>query len=342
MSSKKPTIGIAIISYKDKKHLKRCIPPLLASPLKPRVVVFNSDYADDGTIKPTNDGTSEEAKRLGAEVFPVPRVQMNHGWARERTRLLLGTDIVVNMTPDAYFEDKNMLEKLVKPIIEGRASIAYARQKARPDADPVGTFSRMFSYPEESNVRSIKDAERYGSYTNFCSDACAAWDMKALDSIGGFPWILSGEDAAATSLLMKKGHKIAYVAEAVVEHSHNYGPKKEFIRHFDTGMYRRRWAKVLDVGTGSDESRGVSYAKKLLLFTLKTKPFLTPRVFMQLVLGYLGYRVGWISYKWAPHWFKEKFSPADFFWQSVDYHEGRWDNPIDSKELLFGKAKRSY
>ena len=38
-----PTVGVAIITYKDKKHLEHSIPPLLNSPLKPKVIVFNSD-----------------------------------------------------------------------------------------------------------------------------------------------------------------------------------------------------------------------------------------------------------------------------------------------------------
>src|SRR3989344_4257139 len=121
---KYPSVGVGVITYKDKKHLKFCLPPLLNSSLKPRVIVFNSHNDDDNNQKPTNDGTVEEAKSLGAEIFLIPRKHMNAGISREETRKLLNTDIFVAMTPDAYAVDEHMLEKLVKPIVEGKAAVA--------------------------------------------------------------------------------------------------------------------------------------------------------------------------------------------------------------------------
>jgi len=310
----KYSIGVAVVTYKDSRHLEKCLPPLLASPLKPKVLVFNSS---------SNDGTVELAKKLGAKTLVIPRTEMNHGWAREISRKTLGTDIVVMMTPDAYAES-DMLEKLVKPIIEGKADIAYARQIAHDGANIISRFGREFNFPEKSNVRSIKDASKYGVYTAFCSDACTAWKNSTLDEIGGFRWVLSGEDAVAAALILKKGYKIAYVADAVVHHSHNYTPLKEFVRHFDTGMYRRQWHKVLDLGGGSDQKRGASYAQALLAYVLKNEPLMFPTAFLQLAMGWLGYHFGWLCYHIAPLWLYKAISPADFFWNSTGYKEGRW------------------
>jgi rhamnosyltransferase len=161
----KYSIGIAIITYKDKKHLENCLPPLLNSPLKPKVLVFNSN---------SEDGTVELAKKLGAQTLVIPRTEMNHGYAREISRKTLGTDIVVMMTPDAYAED-DMLEKLVEPIIKGETVISYARQVAHDGANIISRFGREFNFPKESNVRSIEEVDRYGVYTAFCSDACTAY-----------------------------------------------------------------------------------------------------------------------------------------------------------------------
>ena len=208
----KYSIGVAVITYKDARHLEKCLPPLLKSPLKPKVLVFDSS---------SNDGTPELAKKLGAEVLVVPRTEMNHGAARELCRKKLKTDIVVMMTPDAYAADSQMLTKLIEPIVSGKAAVSYARQIANAGANIISRFGRQFNFPDKSNIRSIKDTSTYGVYTAFCSDACTAWLNKALDEIGGFRWVLSGEDAVAAAMLLRKGYKIAYVAEAVVEHSHN-------------------------------------------------------------------------------------------------------------------------
>lgn len=312
---RKYTVGVAVITYRDKKHLARCLPPLINSPLKPKVLVFNST---------SNDGTVEEARRLGAEILIIPRTEMNHGWAREVSRKTLKTDIVVMMTPDAYALDEHMLEKLIAPIVSGKAAVAYARQIPRPGANIVSTFNREYNYPPESNLRSLADVPKYGVYTGFCSDACCAYLNRVLDEVGGFRWVLSGEDAVAGAMILKAGYSIAYVAEAVVEHSHDYPPKKEFVRHFDTGMYRRQWHQVLDLGGKGDQSRGISYARALLTFVAKNQPLMLPTAFAQLGLGWLGYRFGWLCYHRAPDWLYKKISPADFFWNSVGYKEGRW------------------
>ena len=314
----KYSLGVAIITYKDKKHLARCLPPLITSPLQPKVLVFNSS---------SHDGTVEEAVRLGAQTLVIPREEMNHGWAREISRRTLNTDIAVMMTPDAYAVDTHMLEKLIRPLVAGQASIAYARQVPRPGSGIVSAFGREFSYPDHSHTRSLQDAPKYGVFTAFCSDACTAWLNQAIDEIGGFRWTLSGEDAIAASMLLKAGHKIAYVAEAVVEHSHNYGPIKEFQRHFDTGMYRKQWRQILDLGGGGDQTRGLSYAAALLAHVLKNQPQLLPAAFAQLAMGWLGYKFGQLCYHRAPDWLYKKFSPTDFFWNSVGYKQGKWFDP---------------
>ena len=309
------TVGVAIITYKDIQKLERSLPLILKQSIHPKVIVFNST---------SNDGCVELAKKLGTKTLVIPRDQMNHGTARELSRKALGTDIVVMMTPDAFAEDPDMLTKLVRPIEEGKAAIAYARQIGNESANIISKFGREFSFPDKSNLRSIKDAPKYGVYTAFCSDACTAWKNSVLDEIGGFRWTLSGEDAIASAMILRKGYKIAYVAEAVVKHSHNYPPLKEFIRHFDTGMYRRQWHKVLDLGGGSDQKRGTSYATALLTHVLKNEPLMFPTAFAQLAMGWLGYQFGRLCYHRAPLWLYKKISPADFFWNSVDFKKGRW------------------
>lgn len=311
---KKLSVGVAIITYKDKKHLEKCLPPLINSPVKAKVLVFNSS-SDDGTV--------ELARKLGAETLITPRTEMNHGYAREVSRKKLNTDIVVMMTPDAYAE-ADMLEKLIKPIEEGRADATYARQIAHEGANIISRFSRQFNFPEKSNIRGITDVEKYGVYTAFISDACTAYLNKALDEIGGFRWTLSGEDAIAGAMLIKKGYKIAYVADAVVRHSHNYSPFKEFRRHFDTGMYRKQWHKILDLGGAGDQTRGASYAASLLGYVAKNQFLMLPTAFTQLAMGWLGYQFGQLCYHRAPSWLYKTISPTDFFWNSTGYKNGKW------------------
>src|SRR5579864_7816249 len=113
-----PSVGVAVITHRAVSLLPKCLPPLLASALQPKLLVVNSS-SDDGTV--------ERAKQMGADVLVVPRHQFKHGTAREIARRVLGTDIVVMMTPDATPLHSDLLEQLVRPVVEGKASVKIGR-----------------------------------------------------------------------------------------------------------------------------------------------------------------------------------------------------------------------
>jgi rhamnosyltransferase len=303
-----PTIGVVIPTFEVKKHLSRCLPYIVGSPLKPRVLVIDSS---------SNDGTVEEAKALGAETHIVKKRQFNHGTTRELGRKLLGTDIVVMITPDAYAQDEHMLGRLVAPIVNGEASVAYARQIPRAGAGFFESFPREFNYPAESHIRSIEDRGKFGSYLIFCSDSCAAYANSALDSIGGFRPTISGEDTIAAAMLLWRGHKIAYVADAKVTHSHRYTLVQELRRHFDTGYYREQYRDVLCLG-GVDEGYGSKFVMSLFWQLVRAKPWLIPYAVLNTGAKWAGYRLGRASLDW-PLWCKRKLSYYDFYWISDEF-----------------------
>lgn len=305
-----PTIGVAVMTLNAEKHLLRCLPPWLNSPLKPRVLVVDSS---------SEDGTVALAKSMGADTLVIARADFNHGATREKARKHLQTDIVVMVTPDAYAVDHQVLGKLVKPIIEGKTSIAYARQIPHKGAGFFEAFPREFNYPETSHIRSINDLALYGVYTFFCSNSCAAYSNRALDEIGGFPALLLGEDAVATALLLRRNHKIAYVAEARVHHSHRYSLWQEFQRNFDTGLARKEY-RHLFAGVETDHKRGRKYVRDISRHLFKNKPMLLPYAFLQTLTKWLGYRLGETSVG-APIWFKKCFSSQKFYWSSKVFQE---------------------
>ena len=206
-----PTVGVAVITHEARDHLRHCLPPLLRSPLRPRILVVNSS---------SSDGTVEAARRLGAEVLLVPLREFNHGLTREHARRFLGTGIVVMLSPDAYPTDEGFLERLTEPVRSGTAAVAYGRQLPQPGAGPLERLGREFSYPAHSQLRSLADWRPYGSYTHFCSNACAAWSNAALDRVGGFPADPSIGGDGGRGRLLRAGDRIAYVADANVVHSH--------------------------------------------------------------------------------------------------------------------------
>ncbi|WP_051329071.1 glycosyltransferase family 2 protein [Geminicoccus roseus] len=307
----RPDIGVIVVTHASRRHLDRCLPPLLEAPERPRVLVVNSS---------SGDGTVERARALGAETWLVPRQSFNHGATREQARRLLGTPVVVMLTPDAYPAGPSELGRLVHPVRTGQAACAYGRQLPHEGADAVEAFGRAFSYPGQSELRSARDQARLGSGVHFCSNAWAAWSSAALDRIGGFQPTLVSEETIAVARLLQAGERVAYVADAVVRHSHRYGPVQEFRRHFDIGWTRAHHAALL-LASGGDQARGRRFARLLLRDLAARAPARLPGVLVALAAKWLGYRAGMLGAH-LPNPLAAILSGQDFFWRS-DFAPGR-------------------
>lgn len=300
------SIGVAVLTRQAASILQECLSPLLACNPAPRILVVDSS---------SDDGTAELARKMGADLLSIPRSEFNHGATRELARRTLGTDIVIMMTQDARPLGPELVDKLVKPIIRGQASVAYARQLPRDGADFLEAFPRKFNYREESEIRSIEDVTRFGAHTFFCSNSCAAWSNCALDSIGGFAPTLALEDTIATARLLRLGHRVAYCADALVVHSHRYTLAEEFRRHFDTGYVRGLHKNILFSGEG-DERRGATYAAEMLRVLAHSHFQLIPYAMTNVMVKYFGYRLGFHGHR-LPVWLKSRISRQPQFWATI-------------------------
>ena len=299
------SIGVVVVTHRARTLIADCLAPLLASPLRPRILVVNSS---------SGDGTVEAAAALGVETISVPRRQFNHGLTRELARRRLATPVVVMLTPDAHACRDDFLELLTAPILRGEAAVAYARQVAGEGHGVLERVGREFSYPGTSHVRSLADWSRYGSYTRFCSNAAAAWSSEALDRIGGFKATLVSEETIAVAELLARGERVAYVAEAEVRHAHRLGPVGAFRRQFDVGYTRRLHAALLLAGEG-DLSRGRRFATTAIVRTLREAPAEMPRTLAVLAASWAGYRAG-LAGPPLPTVLARHLSSQDYYWSS--------------------------
>ena len=125
--------------------------------------------------------------------------------------------------------------------------------------------------------------------------------------------MILGEDTIAAAELLKKGHKIAYVAEAVVSHSHGYSLREEFCRYFDTGRVRKEYENLLNCSV-ADRNRGSDFARHMLKFLYREKPLLIPYAIVHLLSKWAGYRIGQASLD-APLWWKKALSSQKYYWE---------------------------
>ena len=263
------------------------------------------------------DFTVSIAKSFGCKIVIIPQQNFNHGATRENARRLLKNRVVVFLTDDAVPLNSTTIEKLIEPILKGKAVVSYARQIPMENADIFESFPREYNYGNEFQLRSLKDIKQYGVYTFFASNSCAAWSNEALDSIGGFKSTLTNEDYFACAELLNKCYKVAYVPTAVVSHSHNYSLKEEFQRMYDTGYVRaeRPWIQKL---VGSANKRGSMYFQQFIIKLWFNSPLLIPYAIIQTITKFIGYKLGFASLKF-PKYLKKLFSGQKYYWDSKFY-----------------------
>ena len=227
---------------------------------------------------------------LDFEVVQIPKYEFNHGLTRTLGAKMATGEIVIFLTQDAICYDKHTLENILAAFANPLVAVAYGRQLPKKDASPIATHARLFNYPEVSYLRSFDDKTKYGIKTAFCSDSFAAYRKASLEQIGYFPKTNVSEDMLVTAKLLLEGFQVAYVAEAMVYHSHNLTLMEEFRRYREIGAFTKREAWLGEV-FGKAEGEGMRFVLSEIRYLLKTAPLLIPSAFLRNLAKFLAYKL---------------------------------------------------
>jgi rhamnosyltransferase len=264
----------------------------------------------------SDDGTPDIARAAGAEVLTIPRTEFDHGGTRQLAVDRLGdVPIVLFLTQDAIPADEHAFARLLSAFDDDTVAAAYGRQLPREGASVAEAHGRLFNYPATSCVKSLADAKRLGIKTPFLSNSFAAYRVSALRAVGGFPRrTLFGEDMYVAAKLLLAGHRIAYVADAVVWHSHSYSLGAELRRYFDVGAFhaRNRW---IAEKFGKAGREGISYVRSELRYASVRDPAAVPGLLLRDVLKLLGMQLGKRE-ALLPKALKRRCSMNPLFWDS--------------------------
>lgn len=242
----------------------------------------------------SEDRTKEIAETLGAEVVIIPKEDFDHGATRTLGGRKAKGDILVYLTQDALPVNENSIENLVNPFYEDdKVGATFGRQIPNPDATPFSAHLRLFNYPENSHIRKLEDKDKYGIKTAFLSNSFAGYRRKVLEEIGWFKEnLIFGEDTHAGAKLLQAGYKIAYVADAVVSHSHNHSIFQDFKRYFDIGVFHSKEKWILDT-FGKPRREGVKYlVSEIEFLTQNKRVHLIPESMVRIVFKGIAYNLG--------------------------------------------------
>ncbi|MDO4973571.1 MAG: glycosyltransferase family 2 protein [Eubacteriales bacterium] len=211
----------------------------------------------------SEDKTADICRRFEkARMISIPREDFDHGRTRDLAMRSCRGDIVVFLTQDAIPADGSFLEKLIAPLTDPTLAISVGRQLPRKDATKAEAFVRDFNYPPASFVRSKEDIPRLGIKAFFCSDSCAAYRKDIYLKLGGFEYpIKTNEDMFYAAKVLQSGYRIAYTAEAMVYHSHNFTLRQQYRRNYIQGYEIERHRDLL--GGASLDTEGLKLVRSV-------------------------------------------------------------------------------
>ena len=241
----------------------------------------------------SSDNTTDLARQAGYQVVTIPRADFRHGGTRQlAAELATDADILVYLTQDAILADENALARLITAFDDPTVGASYGRQLPRADASRIAGHARLFNYPPVSSVRTLESASTLGFKAIFFSNSFGAYRRSALMNVGGFPKELNfGEDTVVAARLLQAGWKIAYVADALAYHSHNYTLREEFRRYYEIGRLHGSEPWLLrDFGAATGEGR--KFVLSETRYLLQHAPWLIPEAWLRNSMKYAGYRRG--------------------------------------------------
>jgi len=226
------------------------------------------------------------------EVFHISKAEFDHAATRKKAAKLSDAEYMLFLTQDAVPADFKLIEQLLNGMQNQEIVGAFARQLPKKNCNPIEAYTRSFNYPDTSFVREKGDIAKLGIRAYFFSDVCAIYRKTDYLILGGFiDRAIFNEDMLFAANALAHGKKIAYVAEARVYHSHNYGNIQYFRRNFDLGVSQAEHPEIFSLV--SSEKEGISLVKKTALFLLKTKRgYYLPKLIINSGFKWIGYRLG--------------------------------------------------
>lgn len=204
------------------------------------VIVVDSGSRDDSV---------EQARRRGVRVEQIDPAEFGHGRTRNYLASLSRGDFLVFITQDARPANVHWLHNLVEgcgsaPEVAG----AFGPHRAHPGARLVTQRELQEHFAGFGNVLSrvrMEDRERFDrevghrQFLHFFSNNNSCLRRSVWEHLP-FPDVMFAEDQTWMLAAIKAGYSKAYVPEAAVYHSHDFGVWETLQRNFDEASSFRR------------------------------------------------------------------------------------------------------
>jgi rhamnosyltransferase len=203
----------------------------------------------------SSDGTADLLRYRVDRLISIPARAFDHGATRNLGVENARGELVVLLVQDALPESDQWLAALTAPLLaDATLAGTFARQRPRPDAGAVtrSYLARWTAAAETGHITAVASRAEFAAldpmerlrrctFDNVCS--CirrSVWTR--------FPFTATpiAEDLEWARDVLLAGHRLAYVPQATVIHSHDRSARYEFTR---TYLLHRRLFELFEVRT---------------------------------------------------------------------------------------------
>jgi rhamnosyltransferase len=279
-------INIIIPTYNGGKTFVKLAKSLLRQKMiQPQDILIVDSSSTDNTV--------ENAKKFGFKIITIDKKNFGHGKTRRFAVKNIYCDIAVFLTQDVLPYTEDAIIRLCSVFSENeKIGAVYGRQIPYKESGFFGAHARLFNYSNKNLINRFGDREKKGLKTAFLSDSFAAYKMSVLLDIGNFPDVSFGEDTCVAAKMLMKGYETAYIANAIVYHSHDYGILEEFKRYEAIGEFHQKEKWLVDT-FGKAEGEGFRFVKSEIRYLIiNNKEYLIPMAFLRNFCKYVGYFYG--------------------------------------------------
>jgi len=284
-----PQASIILRSYNEGWALRETLPSLLQQDYKNWELIVIDSGSTDGSVELIRKFQPKHFVQIAARDYNPSRV-MNHGVS------LAESEFCIFLNADATPQNSNWLRPFVEKLRDPMTAAVFGKQIPRPNCRAVFAcdYERSFGLNRESI-----------HWKHFFSMVSSGIRKDIWARRGFLEKLQYAEDHDYTWWCRQQGYRIAYCADSVVMHSHNYTPAQAYKRSFgdsralaaswDETPQKFNWFHTVGLGCLNDLRRDFLFCarhKQLKEF------FHAMRIRWSQRRGVLdGFRAGWIDYR---------------------------------------------
>lgn len=228
-----PAISVVLPTWNAGPGIERLIEALRGQDLDlpPEILAVDSG---------STDGTRERLRRAGVRLIETSAREFDHGETRNLALRQASGDLAVLLVQDALPAARTTIRRLAEPFADPMVAGAFGRQLPWPAASAISRhyLARWVAARPGRRVVGPIAREEFDRMTPTARlDACAFDNVCSCVRLSvwrahPFPATPIAEDLRWSAAVLLAGHRIAYVPDAAVWHSHERPARYELQRAY--------------------------------------------------------------------------------------------------------------